>query len=150
MHFVHDTTENRTNTVESPFETDVLRDILIFIYSNTAPRVGEMPDKLLEAADYYQLDRLKEMCVRVLRAKLTVENAIDTLQLADKYRDESLKQATIHFIRDQSPHSIMNSEGWANLKCLRLLTIISRCFVEDDYDPDILKQYITDNEKLNT
>ena len=46
----------------------------------------------------YQLDRLKLMCEESLCAGLTVENAADTLILADLHTAEHLKEVSINFI----------------------------------------------------
>ncbi|KOB72453.1 Roadkill, partial [Operophtera brumata] len=58
-HFEHSTKENITNIVETLWDTEVLRDVLTFVYTDKVPRVYDAPEKLLVAADYYQLDRLK-------------------------------------------------------------------------------------------
>ncbi|KAG6451024.1 hypothetical protein O3G_MSEX006890 [Manduca sexta] len=131
-HFAHDTTESYTNIVESPFEAEVLREVLTFIYSNKVPKAGEIPDKLLEAADYYQLDGLKSLCTQKLYEKLTAENAIDTLQLADRYHADSLKQLTLLFIKDRAGQIIKKSEGWDKVESVTLLKYICEWFMQND------------------
>ncbi|KOB73665.1 Roadkill [Operophtera brumata] len=83
--FEHNTKESITNLVETQWETEVLRDVLTFVYTNKAPQISEHPEQLLGAADYYQLDGLKSLCEEVLIKRLTVENAIDTIQLAELF-----------------------------------------------------------------
>ena len=46
----------------------------------------------------YQLERLKLMCEEALCSNLTVENAADTLILADLHSAEHLKEMCINFI----------------------------------------------------
>lgn len=84
-HLEHNTKESITNLIETSWETEVLRDILTFLYTDKAPRLHDDPGKLLAAADFYQLDNLKSLCEKALQEQLTVENAIDTLQLAELY-----------------------------------------------------------------
>uniref|UniRef100_A0A8C4X0N3 BTB domain-containing protein n=1 Tax=Eptatretus burgeri TaxID=7764 RepID=A0A8C4X0N3_EPTBU len=46
----------------------------------------------------YALDQLETMCERALCANLSVENALDMLILADRYRTERLRVSSINFI----------------------------------------------------
>ncbi|XP_037303216.1 uncharacterized protein LOC119193693 [Manduca sexta] len=133
-YFIHDNTESYTNTVESPFEGHVLQDVLMFIYSNKVLRAGEIPDKLLEAADYYQLDMLKHLCTQKLYEKLTPENAIDTLLLADRHHADSLKDLTLMFLKDKAIGLLKQSETWAKIESVSLLKYICKWLVENDDD----------------
>ncbi|XP_037303429.1 speckle-type POZ protein-like [Manduca sexta] len=136
-HFEHNTTECYTNTIESPLEADVLREVLTFIYSDKAPRVDEIPEKLLAAADYYQLNRLKSLCEEALHKRLTVENAIETLQLADLHSANTLKQLTLEFIKDGQARLITTTDGWAKVKSVELIKRIYEYIMADDVDGDI-------------
>lgn len=136
-HFEHNTTECFTNEVESPLESDVLREVLTFIYSDKAPRVDEIPERLLAAADYYQLSRLKSLCEEALHKKLTVENAIETLQLADLHSANTLKQLTLEFIKDGQAKLITKTEGWAKVKSVELIKRIYEYIMADDIEADI-------------
>lgn len=136
-HFEHNTTECFTNEVESPLESEVLREVLTFIYSDKAPRVDEIPERLLAAADYYQLSRLKSLCEEALHKKLTVENAIETLQLADLHSANTLKQLTLEFIKDGQAKLITKTEGWAKVKSVELIKRIYEYIMADDIEADI-------------
>ncbi|KAJ0172786.1 hypothetical protein K1T71_011925 [Dendrolimus kikuchii] len=133
-HFEHNTTECITNIVESPLESEVLNEVLTFIYSDKAPKVDEIPEKLLAAADYYQLSRLKNLCEEALHKKLTVENAIETLQLADLHSANTLKQLTLEFIKDGQAKLITNTEGWAKVKSVELIKRIYEYIMADDVE----------------
>lgn len=136
-HFEHNTTECFTNEVESPLEAEVLREVLTFIYSDKAPRVDEIPERLLAAADYYQLSRLKSLCEEALHKKLTVENAIETLQLADLHSANTLKQLTLEFIKDGQARLITKTDGWAKLKSVELIKRIYEYIMADEIETDI-------------
>ena len=79
-------------------EPDVLREMLRYMYTGTAPNVHRMADELLAAADKYQLDRLKVMCEQALCNGLSVENACDVLIVADLHSAEQLKAHAVDFI----------------------------------------------------
>lgn len=136
-HFEHNTTECCTNLVESPLETDILREVLTFIYSDRAPRVDEIPQELLAAADFYQLGRLKSICEEALHKKLTIENAIETLQLADLHSAKMLKNLTLEFIKDGQAKLVTKTEGWAKIKSVELTKIIFEYIMADDVEEDI-------------
>ncbi|KOB70716.1 Roadkill, partial [Operophtera brumata] len=123
-HFEHNTKESITNVVETPWETAVLRDVLMFVYTDKVPRVDDAPDKLLVAADYYQLDRLKSLCEDALNNRLTVENAVDTLQLADLYSLNLLRQSTLNFIKNDRLKLVKETQGWKNIKSVEFIQMI--------------------------
>ncbi|XP_068622985.1 speckle-type POZ protein-like [Battus philenor] len=136
-HFEHNTVECHTNVVESPLESEVLREVLTFIYSDKSPRVNEIPEKLLAAADYYQLSRLKSFCEEALHKKLTVNNVIETLQLADLHSAKTLKRLSLEFIKDGQARLITKTEGWANFKSVELIKSIYEYIMADDLEADI-------------
>ncbi|CAF4952666.1 speckle-type POZ protein-like [Pieris napi] len=136
-HFEHNTTECHTNIVQSLLESDVLKEVLTFIYTDKAPRVDEIPEKLLAAADYYQLNRLKSLCEEALHKKLTVDNAIDTLQLADLHSAKALKELALEFIKDGQAKLITKTKGWAEVKSVDLIKTIYEHVITDDMDADI-------------
>lgn len=133
-HFEHNTTECITNIVESPLESEVLHEVLTFIYSDKAPKVDEIPEKLLAAADFYQLSRLKSLCEEALHKKLTVDNAIETLQLADLHSANTLKQLTLEFIKDGQAKLITKTEGWTKVKSVELIKRIYEYIMADDIE----------------
>lgn len=119
--FEHNTTECITNIVESPFESEVLHDVLKFMYSNEAPKIDEIPMKLLLAADYYQLYRLKYLCEEALYRKLNLDNAIETLALANLHSADKLKQLTLEFIKDGHAKLITTTKGWHKLESVEII-----------------------------
>ncbi|XP_061716861.1 speckle-type POZ protein-like [Cydia pomonella] len=136
-HFEHNTIECHTNVLESPLDADILREVLTFIYTDKAPSVDENPEKLLAAADYYQLSRMKSLCEEALHKKLTVENAIETLQLAGLHSASTLEQLTLEFIKDGQAKLIIKTEGWAKVKSVDLIKRIYEYIVNDEVDTDI-------------
>ncbi|KAM3966032.1 speckle-type POZ protein-like [Aphomia sociella] len=136
-HFEHNTTECITNVINTPLESDILQQVLMFIYSDKAPRVDEIPEKLLAVADYYQLSRLKNLCEEALQKKLTVDNAIETLQLADLHSAKGLKQSTLEFIKDGQANLITKTKGWAEVQSVDLIKRIHEYIIDDTIDTDL-------------
>lgn len=136
-HFEHNTTESITNLIETPLESEVLREVLTFVYTDKAPQVDEIPEKLLAAADYYQLSRLKSLCEEALHKRLTVENALDTLQLAELHSANSLRLSTLEFIKDGQAKLITKTEGWAKVQSVELIKRIYEFMMAEDIEADI-------------
>ncbi|XP_075982240.1 speckle-type POZ protein-like [Anticarsia gemmatalis] len=132
--FQYNTTECVTNIIESPFESEILNEVLSYIYTDKAPRVDEIPERLLAASDYYQLGRLKNLCEEALQKRLTVDNALDTLHLADMHSANTLRQSTLEFIKDGHAELITKTEGWRNMESVPLIKTIYEYVVNDDYD----------------
>lgn len=66
--------------------------LLRFIYGGKVPdNLNEIAIKMFEAAAYFKIDRLKEMCSKKIHAKLSVENALETYNWAFVYDLEVLK-----------------------------------------------------------
>lgn len=120
-HFEHNMRESITNVVETPLEAEVLRDVLTFMYKDEVPRVDDAPDKLLAAADYYQLDRLKSICEEALYKILTIENAIETLQRAELFSANSLRQSTLKFIKNGRFKLVTKTQGWKNIQSVEFI-----------------------------
>lgn len=136
-HFEHNTTESITNVIETPLESEVLREVLTFVYTDKAPRVDEIPERLLAAADYYQLSRLKSLCEEALHKKLSVENAIDTLQLAELHSAQYLRQTTLEFIKDGQAKLITQTQGWAKVQSVQLIKMIYEFIMADEIKDDL-------------
>lgn len=96
QHEMKELTKNRV--IITDFEPGVVEEMLIYIYTGKAPNLQAMANDLLSIADKYNLERLKMMSADVLSRKLTSENAIDTLILAELYKVNELKTFVMNFI----------------------------------------------------
>lgn len=144
-HFEHNTSESITNI----WETEVLRNVLTFVYTDKAPQVEDYPEKLLAAADYYQLEGLKTICTEVLSKSLTVENAIDTLQLAELHSADSLRETTLEFIKQGRLGLIIETQGWKDLQCIKLIKKIIELSLADEIH-DILESALNELKSTST
>lgn len=139
-HFDHNSLETLTNKIQSPFKTQVLEQVLTYIYTDNAPTILEIPGELLAAADFYQMDRLKHLCEEALYQSLTVDNAIDILELADLHSATNLKRSTLEFISDGHACFIVKTKSWAKLQSVVLIkTILEYIISEGQLEADDLK-----------
>jgi len=91
--------EKLTGSVEiKDMDPEVFEDLLKYIYSGEAPNIDDHTEKLLAAADRYQLEELMELCEMKLSSKLDVTNCIALLVLGDLHHASSLKGAALKFV----------------------------------------------------
>ncbi|KAE8766741.1 Speckle-type POZ protein-like protein [Hordeum vulgare] len=70
---------------------------------------------LLVAADRYDAQRLKCICVKQLSKNMGVLSVMSTLGLAEQHHSQELKEACLKFIQAQPPlclQAIMTTNGW--------------------------------------
>lgn len=113
--FQHEMEERKQNRVAiTDMSHEVMQEMLRFIYTDKAPDLDKMADDLLAAADKYALDRLKVMCEEALCADLSIENAAETLILADLHSAELLKAQAVEFINTHAT-DVMDTIGWKTM-----------------------------------
>ncbi|CAG5102326.1 Similar to spopla: Speckle-type POZ protein-like A (Danio rerio) [Cotesia congregata] len=97
--FSHDMKENKENEVTIPdIDPEVFKKVLDYIYTDRVDDLISFAEKLLEAADKYQLQGLKDLCECSLSKTLTPGNAVKILILADRHYAKRLKEVAIDFI----------------------------------------------------
>ncbi|KAH9364555.1 hypothetical protein HPB48_017720 [Haemaphysalis longicornis] len=98
--FKHEMKENELDRVQiTDCDFEVLNEVVDFIYTGRAPKLDEMAEEVLFAADKYDLGRLKAMCEDVLCSKLSVETAAKILVLADMHSADQLRASALRFIK---------------------------------------------------
>ena len=114
--FEHDMQEKQTNRIEiNDVRAEVLKQMLVYIYTDGVPKIKEMANDLLYVADKYQLDNLKAMCERHLSYNLQVSNAAHTVQLAHMHNAPKLKENALRFV---SKHitEVRATKEWEEVK----------------------------------
>uniref|UniRef100_A0A8R7UD73 BTB domain-containing protein n=1 Tax=Triticum urartu TaxID=4572 RepID=A0A8R7UD73_TRIUA len=103
-------------------EPKVFTALLSFIYTDSFPDMYEDNIKWLQglfvAADRYDLQRLKFICVKQLSQRIGVSSVASTLALAEQHHCRGLKEACLKFIQVQSPpclQTLMTSNGWGHI-----------------------------------
>ncbi|CAL4941935.1 unnamed protein product [Urochloa decumbens] len=103
----------------------VFKNLLHFVYTDSLPETPEMEvpqegaamaQHLLEAADRYDLQRLKLLCERKLCGYMDVSTVATTLVLAEQHHCGGLKDACIEFLK--SPHvleAVVATDGFEHL-----------------------------------
>lgn len=113
--FEHNMKERKQNRVTIvDVEYNVLREMLVYIYTDESPNMKDMANELLVVADKYDLPGLKIMCEEYLGLALTVENAADMLVFADMHCAKQLKARSIQFV-SVNAKDISKTESWKNM-----------------------------------
>jgi speckle-type POZ protein len=66
------------------FDSTVMKEVLRFIYSNQVEGLEKISNRLIFAAEKFQLEGLKEMCIDNIVANLSPKNVLRCLRLADR------------------------------------------------------------------
>lgn len=69
-----------THTLE--FETEVVEEVLRFVYSNKVENLEELAFKLYRAASDFDLGTLKRICYNYILLNLSTENAVEAYTTA--------------------------------------------------------------------
>ncbi|KAH9364052.1 hypothetical protein HPB48_016390 [Haemaphysalis longicornis] len=113
--FEHEMKENEQGRVEiTDCDFEVLHEMLQFMYTGRAPKLNEMAEKILVAAEKYDLGRLKAMCEDVLCKKLSVGTAAEMLVLADMQNADQLKANALEFIKAHAA-GVTETDGWKKM-----------------------------------
>jgi speckle-type POZ protein len=106
--FSNDMIESQSNrcTIDD-IESEVFKELLTFIYTGKAPKAQTMVEKLLAAAEKYEILEIKDFCANIIFKDIKNENAIQNLIIADKYNATKLLDKIIEFIADNF-QSILN------------------------------------------
>ena len=80
-----------------------IQDVIKWMYLHNIVDAGAKVTKLLEAAEYFQIAGLKELCGLILMDQVAVNNCMKMLDLACKYDVKNLK-AKCHeiFVADRA------------------------------------------------
>jgi len=111
----HDTLESKTNTlVTKDVPAITVEDMLKYIYT------GEIPENLsihlLHVADFYQLDSLKEACVKNRLERLDVRSCISTFIMVDRYLPQGgeLRENVVLFMKCKA-EEVLEMKDWDKL-----------------------------------
>jgi hypothetical protein len=85
-----DMKESGMNLVEiEDFDSKTIREFLRFIYYEEVEGLKDVAEDLVYAAEKYEVDGLKEICIEELAKNVTDENVIETLIIADQISETS-------------------------------------------------------------
>ncbi|XP_062706599.1 speckle-type POZ protein-like [Aedes albopictus] len=110
--FRADMQESSQNVIKiDDFDFEVVREMLIYIYSYSSPNIENLAGSLLRAADKYDLGRLKALCEQTLSAKVTVDTAVEYQALAALCSAASLQRSVAKFIADNIAE-VLKTDEW--------------------------------------
>ena len=81
-------------------DADVIERLLEYIYSGHVTGLKNVVDRLLVAADKYDLRELKNICQRRMLAGVCVEDAAGYLVLAERHQADELKYGIVRLLRE--------------------------------------------------
>lgn len=80
-----DTKEARENAVNVPdFDSDTMHEFLRYIYCNEVQDLEIMANDLIFAAEKYEVEGLKKICMESIISSMCKENVIENLKIADR------------------------------------------------------------------
>uniref|UniRef100_A0A915JFA4 Uncharacterized protein n=1 Tax=Romanomermis culicivorax TaxID=13658 RepID=A0A915JFA4_ROMCU len=83
-------------------DSDILSEVLMYIYSGKSPNLKDMAADLLPVADRFALTGLKDMAEQILKVALSIDNVCRILLLADMHGARELKQDAMSFVAQNS------------------------------------------------
>eukprot|EP00164_Ancoracysta_twista_P002019 GFYU01002662.1.p1 GENE.GFYU01002662.1~~GFYU01002662.1.p1 ORF type:complete len:364 (+),score=37.02 GFYU01002662.1:159-1250(+) len=94
---------------------DVFWSVLEFIYTEECAISPDKAMDILEAADRFQLDSLKEMCEDVMAKCIDMDNVADMIQEADRHMAHRLKRECLDYVITNAP-MFVESEGFKHIE----------------------------------
>ena len=114
--FSHNMLESATKTIELlDIDSDVLKELLTYIYTGECPRIEEFAESLIYHAEKYELDHLKALCEERLSYDLQVDNAARLLLLADTCNAEQLKRNTLLYVNEHGDE-VERTKEWEDVQ----------------------------------
>ncbi|XP_057318999.1 speckle-type POZ protein B-like [Microplitis mediator] len=114
--FTHEMYENLNNEATiTDVDPDIIEKMLEFIYTDQVTDLDVDAGYLLEAADKYQLQKLKELCEESLSRSITVNNAVEVLILADRQNAPDLLDYAAQFIAINIT-SVIKTDEYKNIE----------------------------------
>jgi len=107
--------ESRSNKIMiTDFSYDIFFEVLRFIYTDNCEITEDNCLNLLQASNYYQLDRLKALCELYCYKDMDSSNAAHFLSFADRYEATQLKSYALEYIYSHV-EEVVKSESWKEL-----------------------------------
>jgi len=110
--FSHDTKEQARNRVEiKDLDVKVVQDMIDYIYSGQVTELESKAAGLITAAEKYDLEELKQMCVTSLCNSIRDDNVLDMLVLVETYDLPELRKSALEFTALHKKE-VVNQEDW--------------------------------------
>jgi hypothetical protein len=102
--FKEATTENGENNVNiQDINSNVFEVFLRYLYSDQVDQLDEMYLELFAAADKYDVQPLRDICIRHMATNISVDNGVEVLALAERHSIEPTKSLALQFLKTNFP-----------------------------------------------
>eukprot|EP00759_Apiculatamorpha_spiralis_P049749 PhF_6_TR44446/c0_g1_i1/m.68418 len=127
------------DVIQVPFRETCMEAVLWYIYFCDIGKVTQVNAmEVLDAAHYYQIKGLCELCIEFLRSNTTNDNVCNTLECALKYNLPSLREHCVAFVRQYNTDVIHNPHRLERVSGDVLLLLLQEAVI--DSDMNILRQ----------
>lgn len=110
--FSHDMKEQIRNRVEiEDLDVNIVKDMIDYIYSGQVIELESKASGLITAAEKYDLQELKRMCVTSLCNGIRYDNVLDMLVLVETYDLPELRKSALEFTA-LNKKDVINQEDW--------------------------------------
>lgn len=100
----------------SDVDSHTLRRMLKYIYNDGLPNLlFKEHCQLYAAAHKYGVKHLEDKCMSGLKAKLSIPNACEALEVAEVHGNEALKQCVMEFIQEHY-EEVIGADEWKSLE----------------------------------
>ncbi|XP_031571065.1 kelch-like protein diablo [Actinia tenebrosa] len=123
--FTSEMRENQDNTIQiNDLNTQIMEDILTYLYSGTVILTESNAIELTVAADYMFLPKLKKMSTEFVSQNLTAANCLGVLSIAEKYAFKDLCEEAQKYTLENFA-TVSQGEDFEKLSVEQLIAIIS-------------------------
>jgi speckle-type POZ protein len=113
--FKEGTREHESNFVKiEDIDSDVFKVFLRYLYSGQVHQLDEMVSDLLAAADKYDVQPLREICIQHMAKNISADNAVDMLALAHRHSIDSIKSVASEYLRKNFV-DVTRTDSWTSL-----------------------------------
>jgi len=109
------------------YSYEAFSEFLRFIYTgNCNIKTSDIAHELMQAGDFYKMDRLKAISEIFLCKTLSIDNACQFLEIATLYRAEQLKRIAFEFITKNFAN-VSSSKGFSEMgtECIREIMTVA-------------------------
>jgi len=107
--------ESRSNKITvTDFSFEVFQEVIRFIYTDNCNITNETIPGLLEASNFYQLDRLKALCEDYWYLDMDISNVAHFLAISDRFNANQLKNYALEYIFGNIK-DVIKTEAWKEL-----------------------------------
>ncbi|XP_068231439.1 kelch-like protein diablo isoform X2 [Palaemon carinicauda] len=120
---------------------DLIRAILTYIYTGTAPLTENNVQEVLTLSDYFQIHALRKLCCYYLANNLTVENCLGVYELAKLHNCFDLSSSSLYVATSQCSE-IISHPTFLSVHPETVLKLLEQSYLSIDSEDELLKAVI--------